>query len=488
MEKVINPGSWDFGIQAAEMVKISSKGLINHDLSSLVKRAGADFADKVKHIKLAKDQIPVHLIAMGATEAYGPNRNGDGFKEAALKDHHPTFVKFAKHYRHHKNKDPDKSYGQVKASHYNEHMRRVELLVALNGTKEAAEKHGGFVADKELEKLESGKDLPVSMACKIAYDVCSGCGNKAKTRKEYCTDDTCRYGGCKDNLTKVAADGHILHVDNPHPTFFDISSVFRPADRIAYGTTADYLQKAASGEILGGAALAEAFGIVPPLAVALSQAPTQKLAHQIKLAYSLAEQEDAYQYGASNELARAFSRQVQDSVDLSPLGDIGTVKFASGLSALANQKIVLPLRDFLRLTLDEGSEKYATAVDEVPLALPGVYNRLISSGDLEGALWSNPYAPSQGLAPAIQRTWAQKLAEDLSLDRTLVRRRAAKSAIYSFDMPTVLHKVATDQAEWSGGAETLAHHYALYKLAFLACQDQDVPLTTELIVMQNQVN
>ena len=487
MEKVIDPSSWDFGTSIAELVKFSSKGLVNSDYSVLVKRAGEEFASQVRNMEIKEGQIPVHLIAMGATEGYGPNRNGDGFKEAALKAYHQTFVKFAKHYRHHKNKDPENSYGQVKVSHYNDKMRRIELLVALNATKEAAAKHGGHVADKELERLLSGKDLPVSMACKVAYDVCSGCGHKAKNRDQYCTEDTCKYGGCKHHLTKVASDGHILHVDNPHPTFFDISSVFRPADRIAYGFKADYLQKAASGEVIGGAELAELYGIVPPLEVMLDSISDQRIIHQIKLAYALAEREDAHHGRDMGELARAFTRQVQPSVDVGPMGTAGTVKFATGLQALASQKIALPIRDFLRLVLDDRSEKYAAIIDEVPERLPGVFNRLISSGNLENSLRSNPYAPSRDLAPVIQRNWASKLAEDLSLDLGLVRRRAAKSAIYSYNMPTMLHKVATKQAQCSSEVEDLARRYALYKIAFLACQDRDVPLTTDLLVMQNQV-
>lgn len=70
--------------------------------------------------------------------------------------------------------------------------------------------------------------------CAVDHDVCSSCGNKAASRRYYCTADTCKHGGCRDNLTKVSEDGHMLHVDNPHPKWFDISHVGTPADRIAY--------------------------------------------------------------------------------------------------------------------------------------------------------------------------------------------------------------------------------------------------------------
>jgi len=490
MEKIIEANSWDFGCKVAEIIKVSSNGLSGHDLGVLVKRAGDEFADKIRNVKIADDQIPVHVIAMGSTEGYGPNRNGDGFKEASLKDYHKTFVKYAKHYRHHKNKDPKISYGQVKTSVYNDKMRRVELLIALNKDKEAADKYGGFVADQELETLNKGKDLAVSMACKIAYDVCSGCGNKARTRAEYCNTDDCGYGGCKNNLTKVADDGHILHVDNPHPTFFDISTVIRPADRIAYGNVADYLQKAASGEVQGGAALAEAWGVVAPLAVRLESIHDTITAKQVKLAYQLAAIEDGLAEGLTerdNNLARAFSPEVQGSVDLTPLGTPGSVKLASGLRALAGQKVVLPVRDFISLVMGDSGEKSASVADQVQGLLPGVYNRLIASGNLEDGICNNPYQSQQGLAPVSQRNWAEKLSGAHSLDADHIRRRVELSAIRNLTAPSLLQNAVTKQAEASGETEKLARCYAFYKLAFLADQQDNVQLTSDLLVRQNYI-
>ena len=496
MEKIIDPSSWDFGAPTASLVKFSSSGLSGHDFSVLVKRAGSEFATQIKNIKVGKDQVPVHVIAMGATEGYGPNRNGDGFKEAALQKYHNTFVKYAKHYRHHENKDPDKSYGAVKASFYNKPMRRVELLVALNATKEAADKYGGFVADKELEKLNKGEDLAVSMACKVAYDVCSSCGNRAANRDQYCTDGDCvssageKRGGCRHNLTKLSSDGHILHVDNPHPTFFDISTVFRPADRIAYGNVADYMSKAASGEVLGGAALAEAWGLTPPADVALIGVQDSSVAAQIKLAYKLAAAEDRLNDLHSRrelQVARAFSRDVQGTMDLEPLGEFGSTKFASGLLALAGHKVAIPFRDFLKLEVPETSDKYASLLQDAARQLPDVYNRLISSPDLELQIRSNPYIPSKKLASIQQRLWASKVAEDFSLDQDSVRRRTQVSAIRNLSLPLTLQRADMTKVASSGEAEAIARRYALYKLAFLSSVNDNIELTGEMVIRQNQV-
>jgi len=83
MIKVIQPGAQDFSEPVAALIKISSRGLLGADKQVLIKRAGAEFANKLQHIKFAKDEVPVHMIAIGATEDYGPNRNGDGFLVSA---------------------------------------------------------------------------------------------------------------------------------------------------------------------------------------------------------------------------------------------------------------------------------------------------------------------------------------------------------------------------------------------------------------------
>ena len=234
MLKIITPGSWNFDEPIVQIVKVASGGLRGDDLRSFIKRAGHNFADKVQSIDLSPGEVPVHLIALGATEFYGPNRNGDGFTEATCKKYHDTFRKNARWYRNHKNKDTKKSYGVVKLAHYNDDMKRVELIIALNSNEKAAKHNDGLVANEEMEKLAKGDDIAVSMACRVPFDVCSGCGNRARNRNEYCDSALCKYGGLRSNIGAVLEDGHILHADNPDPDFFDISRVFRPADRIAY--------------------------------------------------------------------------------------------------------------------------------------------------------------------------------------------------------------------------------------------------------------
>lgn len=44
MIKIIAPNSQSFGDSVSSIVKVSSKGLVGHDLSSFVKRAGDEAA------------------------------------------------------------------------------------------------------------------------------------------------------------------------------------------------------------------------------------------------------------------------------------------------------------------------------------------------------------------------------------------------------------------------------------------------------------
>jgi hypothetical protein len=232
--KAFSPDHFNHGGDAPfEILRFSTKGLDK----AQEKRANM-FSKLVEGYTPSKDKTAVHTIAMTAFEKFGFNRNGDGWKRANLLRDHPTFISHAKVYRHHKNTPADPSFGVVKAAMYNEDMDRVELLMELDNTKCA----------EELSLLERDGSYPVSMACKIAYDVCSICSNKAKTPREYCHH-------VKEAMGKILDDGRIVGVDNPNSTFFDISRVIRPADRVAYT-----LKTASASGLVGGAALAEELG------------------------------------------------------------------------------------------------------------------------------------------------------------------------------------------------------------------------------------
>lgn len=491
--------SWGplFDQPAIQIVKLSNQGLVGSDRKDFIKRASANLLQELDGLreKVASDETLIHLLAIGATEDYGANRNGDGFRRVTCANYHPSFVKYARFYRNHENKNPAKSYGRVIKSAWHDPMKRVELLVTLNASDSAAKRNGGLLADREMEKLASGKEIPVSMACRVPYDVCSYCGNQAPSTDDYCTGThqggMCKAGGLKDNIgVTVEIDGglHQLHADNPHPTFFDISHVYRPADRIAYVT--GMLEKAASqaGPLMKSAEMARHLGVTVPYELMVDGDQPRQVARLIKLAYQLADAESSVPANSMyNTYALAFKPSVQGDkpLDLPPLA---REKFAFVLRALADNRICLPLTRFIEIAANQPFEKAAEVAEIVSRALPGVYTRLLTDPNLPTRIKASQYQPSEAAAPQAFAGWAAKLAADMSLSHQHVSRRATRAALYQEEGRlrdvTGFEKSACD----SGSVGKMAEEYALYKLAFLGSvndQDPDLPLTRSLLVVQN---
>jgi len=193
----------------------------------------------------------VLVNALGAFETYDDNRNGDGFpeltynvgkpapcghkecqtsngwiaQEETLTRHYETFEKFGGIYEHHVNKDPSKSLGKILKAFWNSRMHRVELLLELINERKP----------ELITRINDGDYPAVSMGCHVRWDVCSVCGHRAPTRKEYC--DHLRF-----EMRKIDPRTGVRYCAlNPSPRFFDISIVVRPAD-----TTGFMLKKVAS--------------------------------------------------------------------------------------------------------------------------------------------------------------------------------------------------------------------------------------------------
>lgn len=236
MLKLIELGSEDFGEPAIKIVDDwSGRGLTKAAADSRV-------SEFVRNLNPESGKIYLHILAMGAGEYYGANRNADYFPENNLIDFHQTFVTSPAHvFKSHINKNPDIALGQVIFAVYNERMHRVELVAWVDKDK-------GFDV---VQKIERGEFPSTSMACKTPYDVCAVCGNKAHTRQEYCEH-------LSGSLGRIYPDGRKAMAMNTAPLkFFDISIVMRPAD-----VTSSVLQKVASEEVvMSSAELAEVEGL-----------------------------------------------------------------------------------------------------------------------------------------------------------------------------------------------------------------------------------
>jgi hypothetical protein len=214
----LNPKSRGGGLE-----KTASQGTLHPGIKAYI--------DKLKP---TKEKLYVLVNALGAGEFYGCNINGDYFEESELNPSAPAkrpdgtwangYKSFydAGIYRHHKNKDKDKSFGEVTVAVYNQRMHRVELIVCIDRKKAIAEGHGELIS-----QLDAGANPAVSMGCKVLYDVCSICHTKSKTRADYCEH-------ASSNLRRILEDGRQVFVYNPRPRFFDLSFVLIGADRCSF--------------------------------------------------------------------------------------------------------------------------------------------------------------------------------------------------------------------------------------------------------------
>lgn len=202
--KFTDTSSFDFGMEPTILIK---------DIKSLEKRAAA--RHNLKYAK-TKGQEDMHLIAVGAYEGTGFNRNMDRFVEKWCEKNAHYFRDSDRCvHRHHKNKKDDPKYGNVKAAAYNKEMRRIELIVGLD--KEAC-------ADI-LHEQEKVGHTNWSMASKQAFDTCTWCGFDSHDDKQRCSH-------IPDKLGEMNKEGQLCGMDNPDPRWFEISYVKRPADRI----------------------------------------------------------------------------------------------------------------------------------------------------------------------------------------------------------------------------------------------------------------
>lgn len=258
-----------FGAADAAFEKVASVGLL------------PEVVRYISTLRPKKESQYVLVNALGAGEYFGSNVNGDHFPEEALmhspdgwtgnplidkelsKDWaygYPTFYN-AHPFAHHKNKDPSRAYGEVELAVWNDHMKRVELVVRVD-----FDKCVQFGGTPVWDRLKAGQFPDVSMGSKVPWDLCSICGDwdlykkalatfdpkkhkhpgiavlefhkklKAKdgvgirglsiTRSDYC-DHASKL------MNRIFPDGRKSFVYNYFPRFFDISFVFIGADRTA---------------------------------------------------------------------------------------------------------------------------------------------------------------------------------------------------------------------------------------------------------------
>jgi len=385
-----------------ELIKAAGRVVNLIEGNSHIKQASSSAVSRelIESNQPDKDHFMVHLIAMGDGEAYGPNRNGDWWPKKANQDYHDTFVSNGHFFREHNNRDPKKAIGIVKASAYNEDMSRIELVI--HGDKKKAE--------EEYELAKEGKALSFSMSARVPNDRCNVCGNVATKSANYC-------GHLKSKMNQYIPEFQkYAYAINDKPTFFDISRVKNPADRIAHYLDYafdDELKKAASAsDIIFSDELAQAEGVGIP---DVSSLPPQ----DIKILEKLASAEnylndflrgadlpkdEKYQY-----VKHALENlNTGDDVTQEEINALRKVQPGTLFAKFANSGTILPFGAFIAYVRDRSmddtlsSDFYKAACScggESSGMLGNMFNKLLSSGGSCGGMSLSDADSMFGAAP-----------------------------------------------------------------------------------------
>lgn len=330
----------------------------------LIERVGtktaSEASDYIKAVEPRPGKTIVLVLALGAYERYDLNRNGDGFNEFPYKPgmqptcgcckadnggwvaqdevlpaHYGSFEQYGKVYRHHQNTDPLKACGDVIKAFWNPQMHRVELLIGVDNA----------IAPDLVERIADGDYPAVSMGCRIKYDVCTICGHRAPTRKQYCEH-------LKYNMRQVTPSGLRAGALNPSPRFFDISWVIRPADqtgfmlkKVAHENQPYVLRTAAeSGEYLER--------------VEDKRAALQKLSDIDKVVRGVPVDHKVSPLSETEaQQVRQYHQLIQPAIRHMPVMDDGTLRtlsrhpLAQVLSTLSAAGVVLTNAEFIKLLM-----------------------------------------------------------------------------------------------------------------------------------------
>lgn len=240
-----------------------------------------DVVKYIENLRPNNNSQYVLVNALGASEYYSSNINGDAFTEASLVHlpdrwtgipaidkvvsknwpyGFPTFYN-AHPFAHHRNKNSSKAFGEIELATWHPRMKRVELVVRVDHDK--CTQFGGTGV---WDRLRIGDHPDVSMGTRVPFDTCVICLDwplyrealstfdpkrhvhpgqaalqfhkqlKAKngvgirglsvTRNDYCDH-------AKTQMSRIYPDGRKVWVYNDFPRFFDISFVFIGADKTA---------------------------------------------------------------------------------------------------------------------------------------------------------------------------------------------------------------------------------------------------------------
>jgi len=454
--------SVDWQIEPVQLIPVSRKGV---DRGFFEKQASFLSTGR-STLRPVEGHTPVFVLAMSAGEITGSNRNADYWAEcgkkvpihkpegnnekfantiAGLREKAGTFVTHGKIYRDHKNSDPSLSSGSIFSAEYNEKMGRVETISLLKNS----EWHN------EIDAIAAGEHVSFSMSARVRGDICSYCGNKARTKSDYCNH-------IKKFANMVLDDGHQVVMINVDPTFFDLSGVRKNADRIGFG-----LAKVASVPFdKTGAFLASELSIHCPEETLLKVAGV-KLSNDILLLQKLSNIEKSIEASAvPSRLSRAADPRTHKPISKSKIVIMRSSSPGALFKALERSGMMLSMPDFFKTMLGDKFSSIGGLMNSIHSCLPGVFTRIREGEDLDEFLQPGRYRADEKaeVDEKLNKT-VEEIAPDFSLDDAPVRHRIVIS-ISSFDKdPEITKKSGVLK---NPVAEFFARQYALYQISALS--------------------
>ena len=463
LHKRIQPSQYFRDTPTAHLIGAFSKGL---DTDALQKVASDRFiVEMAKDIKPEKGYNFVHLITTGAGEVYGPNNNADYFNKTArvvefpnpapgvakrmmldggLEKYHNTFTKYAHAYKEHYNsRQGAKPLGDVVAEVYNKEMDRGELIAKLPDR---------YWAD-EMHKLASGKPIFFSMGAGVKYDVCSLCGNMAKTASEYCHH-------AKYNKLQMDKQGNQMFLYNDAPHFHDISGVKTPADKIAFG-----LSKVASQGGVMEMQQDEESGVWMPHDL-VEKLAGQKIAACWDMLNKVAEMEKkvlamACPDSQDQALAESFSERPVDDECCQKMCEH---QLDDVLNATNSEGIMLPPETFIRIVMKKPKGDI-DGLSDIRAALPEIFSELLSEGT--SSVEDGSYSPKDVTEWSGLKEVVESLKGEHSLEEGPVQVRIIRSGMSGPSIHKQANQLLKLTSRPSDQGRYLAKEYAKYQLSFL---------------------
>jgi hypothetical protein len=345
-----------------------------------------------------------------------------------------------------------------------------------------------LVIDAQTYNLEVEEDESYLLAgmishnCKVPFDVCTICLNKARGRDEYCDH-------ARNHMGEITKEGHHVGVMNDWMDFFDISKVTARADRIALG-----LLKAASGKIKSGAELAEEIELFPPPGPKFTLLDPvgpdlDKKAVLGKL--SDIEKEIEATSDADSPLTRlsmSFHPEVSPPMGGDMLRGLSVPRGQAMdlLGGLADARVSLPLNEFMKIILDKRHGDVESVMGEARMLVPGIFGRMRSQPGCMADM--GDFELGRGILPRPVREMIGKLVPSHSLGDEPVRRRITIMVLRGKPAPELMKSAELAKSgSCSKLAQRIAQAYAMYKIAFCQRVGLENSVLTKLAVMQHYI-